>query len=118
MTVLLVSMVEIVLVNERDEVIGYRQRGNRSLGFVRVSALWITNSKEETLIAQRAFTRSAAGLWGPSAAGTLEKGETYLSNIIKEAEEEIGLKGIQPRKGPKLRISGEKIFSSNFTILD
>ena len=31
------------------------------------------------------------GKWGPSAAGTVEEGETYQSNIIKELQEEIGL---------------------------
>ncbi|MEK6963196.1 MAG: NUDIX domain-containing protein [Nanoarchaeota archaeon] len=101
----------IPVVGENDEVIGYRERSVPSSDFVRVSALWITNSKGETLIAQRAHNRSSlAGLWGPSAAGTVEKGEDYLSNILKEAEEEIGLKDIQPRKGPKLRVSGEKHF--------
>lgn len=37
-------------------------------------------------------------------AGTVEEGETYEENIIKEAEEEIGLKNIQPIEGKKRRL--------------
>lgn len=43
------------------------------------------------------------GKWGPAAAGTLEKGETYESNIYKEAEEELGLSGITLEIGPKMK---------------
>ena len=32
-------------------------------------------------------------VWGPAVSGTNEEGETYDSNIIKEAQEEIGLTG-------------------------
>lgn len=62
----------------------------------RVSALWLTNSKGQTLLAKRAMTKKYdPGLWGPAAVGTLEDDETYESNIYKEAEEEIGLTGIR-----------------------
>jgi len=44
---------------------------------------------------------------GPAVVGTVDEGETYESNIVKEAEEEIGLVGIKPTKGPKHRISDE-----------
>ncbi len=43
-------------------------------------------------------------MWGPSAAGTLEKGETYESNIYKEAEEELGLSGIKFTPITKLKL--------------
>ena len=42
--------------------------------------------------------------WGPAVAGTVEEGETYEENIIKEAEEELGIKNINPAFGPKLKI--------------
>ncbi len=85
---------KIIIVNENDEIIGYKERGtlNRS-DIYRVSGLWIQNSKGEILLAQRSFSKkNDPGKWGPAVAGTIEEGETYESNIIKEAEQEIGLK--------------------------
>jgi isopentenyl-diphosphate Delta-isomerase len=100
---------QIIIVNNQDEVIGYKERGAQSKQDIyRVSALWITNSKGDILLAQRKFTKSHdPGKWGPAVAGTLEEGETYESNILKEAEEEIGLKNISPVLGLKRRSTGE-----------
>jgi isopentenyl-diphosphate delta-isomerase len=79
------------IVNEQDEIIGYKDRSEDG-DITRVAGLWIFNSKGEALIAQRAFDkRYDPGKWGPAAAGTVEEGETYLSNIIKEAKEELGI---------------------------
>lgn len=94
------------VVDEADEVIGHKLRHevNFKKDIYRISAVWITNSKGEVLIAQRAFDKDKdPGKWGPSAAGTLEKGETYESNVYKEAEEEIGLSGVTFKLGPKQR---------------
>lgn len=87
-------MTRIPIVNEKDEIIGYKDRDNRNkTDITRVSGLLLINSKSETLIAQRALDKvHDPGKWGPAVAGTVEEGETYASNIIKEAEEEIGLK--------------------------
>lgn len=99
-------MSKIYVVNPNDEIIGVKDWG--TLGpndSHRISVLWLTNSKNEALIAQRAFSKKIApGKWGAAAAGTVEEGETYKSNIIKEAEEEIGLKDFKFRKGPKILI--------------
>jgi isopentenyl-diphosphate Delta-isomerase len=102
-------MMIIPIVNEDDKIIMYKQRNDvLQEDIYRVSALWITNSKNEVLLAQRAFNKKHdPGRWGPSVAGTIEKGETYKSNIIKEAFEEIGLKDFKPKKGPKRRIIGK-----------
>lgn len=99
----------IVIVNEDDEIIAYKERGTLTKDDIyRVSALWIKNSKGDILLAQRKFTKSHdPGKWGPAVAGTVDEGETYEQNIIKEAEEEIGLKNIQPVLGPKVRMTGE-----------
>jgi isopentenyldiphosphate isomerase len=94
------------VVNEKDEVIGHKQREeiDWEKDIYRIAALWLTNSKGEILIAQRVHTKDKdPGKWGPAAAGTLEKDETYESNIYKEAEEEIGLTGISLSKGPQQR---------------
>lgn len=96
---------KIPIVNEQDEIIGYKDRKDRNtVEITRITALWLWNEKGEALLAQRAFSKSInPGLWGPAVAGTLEEGETYESNIIKEAEEEIGLKNLKPVLDQKLR---------------
>ena len=86
------------IVNENDEIIDYKPRNeiDYKKDYYRIGCLWLTNSKGEVLLAQRLLTKDKdPGMWGPSAAGTLEKGESYESNIYKEAEEELGLSGIK-----------------------
>lgn len=99
----------IVIVNGEDQVIGYKERGTvLSEEIYRVAALWITNSSGDVLLAQRQLSkRNDPGKWGPAVAGTVDEGETYDSNIHKEAEEEIGLNNIRPVTSKKRRYSGE-----------
>lgn len=114
-------MVKVIIVNEKDEQIGLKERKDiKKNEMYRVSALWITNSKGEILLAQRAFTKkNSPGKWGPACAGTIEEGETYESNIVKEAEEELGLKNIPPKKGPKIKNDeGEHIYFCQWFILN
>ena len=84
---------KIPIVNEKDEVICYKERDSEEqMDIYRVSALWLTNSKGEILLSRRALTKShSPGMWSAAVAGTNEEGETYESNIIKETKEEIGL---------------------------
>ena len=98
---------KITIVNKHDEIVGAKNRGELSDGDIyRVSGLIVKNSKGEMLLAQRAFTKDHdPGKWGPAVAGTVEEGETYESNIIKEAEEELGIKGVAFKMGPKERIA-------------
>lgn len=97
---------KIIIVDKNDKIVGLKERENLiNEDIYRVSALWIENSKGEILLARRALTKAhSPGKWGPAVAGTLEKGETYDSNILKEAEEEIGLKNVKFKKGSKSRI--------------
>jgi len=99
----------IIIVNDQDEIIEHKERGMLAKEDIyRVSALWVSNSKGDILLAQRKFTKSHdPGKWGPAVAGTLDEGETYESNIIKETEEEIGLKDIRPTVGLNKRVKGE-----------
>lgn len=80
------------VVNEKDEIVGVKEK--RFCGdddITRVSCLIVYNSKDEILIAKRVATKYYdPSKWAYSVAGTVEKGETYLQNIVKEAEEEIG----------------------------
>jgi len=100
---------KIIVVDEDDKIIGYKYRN--TLGkedFYRVSALWITNSNGEILLARRHHTKSHhPRKWGPAVAGTVDEGETYEKNIIKEAEEELGLKNIKVELGPKTKTDDE-----------
>lgn len=100
---------KIVIVDENNKVIGHKERETlKPEEIYRVSALWLTNSKGDILLARRALTKSHnPGKWGPAVAGTLEEGETYDSNILKETAEELGLgqKEINLKKGPMIRIS-------------
>ncbi len=103
----------IIIVDENDEVIGFKKRKlvNHPHEIYRVSALWITNSKNEVLLAQRSLAEdSDPGAWMMASAGTVEEGETYESNIYKEAEEEIGLTGVIFELGPKIRMHGNRSY--------
>lgn len=82
------------VVDRSDAVIGekFRDELSREDDITRVSGIWIENEHGEALIAQRGKGKTnSPGRWGPAAAGTNEIGETYLSNIIKETLEEIGV---------------------------
>ena len=95
------------IVDEQDNLIGLKLRNeiDYSKDYYRVSALWLTNSIGQVLIAQRVLAKDKdPGMWGPAAAGTVEKDETYENNIYKEAEEEIGLSGVSFSTGPKIRM--------------
>jgi isopentenyldiphosphate isomerase len=94
---------EIIIVNDKDEIIGYKDRKLvRDDEICRVTGLWLENDKGEILLAQRALDkRYGPGKWGPACSGTVEEGETYDENIYKEAREEIGLEGIKFKQGPK-----------------
>ncbi len=100
---------KIIIVDKNDKIIGYKERGTLTKNDIyRVSALWITNSNGKILLAKRHHTKKHhPGKWGPAVAGTIDEGEDYEQNIIKEAEEELGLKNIIPRTGPKTETSGE-----------
>ena len=95
---------KIQIVDERDQVVGVKERSDvdSKVETYRMSALWLTNSKGQILLAKRAMVKSNdPGKWGPAVAGTIDEGETYDVNIYKEAEEEIGLRGVEFSKGIK-----------------
>lgn len=95
---------KIPIVNEQDEIIGYKEREDATTDdLVRASGLWVSDKDRNILLAQRAFSKKyAPGLWGSAAGGVVEENETYESCIVREAEEEIGLKGVIFKLGPKI----------------
>ena len=99
-------MTSIPIVSEQDEILYHKDSHERDLHneIMRCSGLWILNEKGEVLIALRSKNkRSFPNIWGPSVTGSNEEGETYESNIIKEAEEELGLSIKNPIWGIKER---------------
>lgn len=82
-----------IVVDENDNIIRLKERNEiTNKDIYRVSVLWVRNSKDQVLIAQRALNKSHdPGKWQPAVAGTVEEGESYEENIIKESKEELGL---------------------------
>lgn len=104
---------KIQIVDEQDQLKGVKERTevDYKTDIYRVSALWLTNLKGQTLLAKRAAVKDKdPGKWGPAVAGTIDEGETYDINIYKEAEEEIGLTGEQFSKGPKILIKHPRTY--------
>jgi|SRR3989344_5734 len=98
---------KIQIVDYQDQLIDHKERTEvvYKTDIYRVSALWLTNSRGQTLLAKRAAKKDKdPGKWGPAVAGTIDQGETYDENIYKEAEEEIGLTDELFKKGLKILI--------------
>ena len=99
---------KIQIVDDQDSAVGLKERSEIDYlnDIYRVSALWLTNSKGQTLLARRAAVKDKdPGKWGPAVAGTIDEGESYDDKIYKEAMEEIGLEGERFTKGLKIRIT-------------
>ena len=103
----------IPVVNEQDEVIEYKERSEIQIEDIyRVASLWVMNEFGEILLAQRASKKSHnPNKWTCVVNGTVEKGESYEENIIKEAEEEIGVK---IRKNHTPILLAKELFVSNW----
>ena len=58
-----------------------------------IAVLWLINKERELLLQKRSLTKTMhPGEWGPSVTGTAEVGETPDQTLLREVEEEIGLK--------------------------
>ena len=84
---------EAILVDQNDEIIGYKYRDElQPTDRFRIVAIWLENHLGQALIAQRSPQKKLhPELWGPAAAGGVEKGETYEESAYKELAEEIGI---------------------------
>lgn len=87
---------KIPVVNEQDEIIGYKDRSDRNPeDIIRITSIWITDENGDILMQQRKFNKkNNPGKWSAAVAGTVEEGETYESNAYKEMEEEIGVNDV------------------------
>ena len=115
---------QIIIVDENDKIIGHKERTTEGPEDIyRVSALMVVNSKNQILLAQRGLYKSHnPGEWSASAAGTVEEGETYLENMIKETREELGIDLNSYSKEEfaeieKLRINGRYNFFCQWYLL-
>ncbi len=107
------------IVDKNDNLIGHKSKEefDPSCDIYRATGLWLRNSKGEVLLAQRSPKKAnSGGKWGPAVGGTVENDETYEDNIIKEAQEEIGLSGVKFTPGKKYYIeaAGRKFFATYF----
>lgn len=96
-------MAKVIIVDLKDNIIGLKPRDKVTpQDTYRITSLWITNAKGQVLLAKRKLNKKIEpGCWGPAVSGTVEEGETYDSNIIKEALEEIGLESANFAKTKK-----------------
>jgi isopentenyldiphosphate isomerase len=91
------------IVDEDNNLIGVKARGEIDYAVDRYqcTGLLVRNQAGELLIAQRSLKKDKdPGLWGTAVSGTVDAGETFDTNIYKEAQEEIGLSGVAFTKGP------------------
>jgi isopentenyl-diphosphate delta-isomerase len=113
-------MPQIPIVDEEDNIVGYKERSEILWEDIyRVASLWVTNSQGEVLLARRAYTKAhSPGVWGPAVAGTVEVGESYDSNIVKEAKEELGIEGIEFTLDEHRRTTGNRnYFSQSYKVV-
>lgn len=88
----------VTYVNENDEVIGAGSIENAvDNGIrVRISRVFLQNSKGELLLQKRADTMSAIpGRWDQTAGGHVDEGEDYRVAAFRELAEEMGVEGVQ-----------------------
>lgn len=82
------------VVNERDEVIGQRTRGEvHRLGLRhRAVHVLVFNRRGEVFLQKRSMLKDTfPGAWDSSASGHLDSGEDYDACAVRELREEIGL---------------------------
>jgi len=86
---------EFDVVNENDELAGTRVArsiAHRDGVRHRAVLLYLMNDKGELLLGRHSDHRFSPGLWTLASAGHVSAGQQYLEAMIREAEEEIGLK--------------------------
>ncbi|MCA9330913.1 NUDIX domain-containing protein [Candidatus Saccharibacteria bacterium] len=98
-----------IIVDEDDNILEYRDRKDVSTyDLHRIVAIWVTNRNGDVLLAQRAHTMcNQPSLWGPAAAGTVAKGESYLETAQRELAEEVGISNIALEEAGKFRTDRE-----------
>ena len=85
---------EVILVDEKDQVIGYMEKiqAHREALLHRAFSIFIFNSKKELLLQQRAEHKYHSGnLWTNTCCSHPRKEETILQAANRRLEEEMGM---------------------------
>jgi isopentenyldiphosphate isomerase len=88
----------VVYVDSKDNVVGAGSIANAvDTGIVvRISRVFLQNSKGELLLQKRADTMSALpGRWDQTAGGHVDEGEDYKTAASRELAEEMGIEGVE-----------------------
>lgn len=87
----------VVYVDENDEVTGSGSIFNAIENGIRVriSRVFLQNSKGELLIQKRASTVSLPNKWDQTAAGHVDEGEDYAEAASRELLEEMGISEVK-----------------------
>lgn len=112
----------IAIVDELDKVIGAVEKDNfdKTSGRIYRTATLILFSQDGRILIQRRADskKTYAGKWDIAAvAGHVVFGETYLESIIRETEEEIGLKNVnffEAEKEFSVTAGGKRRFTQVF----
>ena|SRR3989344_799012 len=85
-------MNEVVVVNEKDEVIGTmpKEEAHKDGTLHRIAVTYVENGKGEILVQNR-----ADGYVDHSSAGHVDPGESYLEAAKRELSEELGVSGVE-----------------------
>jgi len=108
---------QIPIVDESDNFLYYKDAytRDRRTEITRSAVLWVIDEYNKILLSRRSPTKSHfPNTWGPSVGGILEEGETYESNVRKEAEEEIGLHVGELVLGDKKRESDDHEYFNQY----
>jgi len=87
------------VVNDNDEVIGVRSRGEiHAEGLMhRAVHILLFNSQGKLFLQKRSLSKDEQpGKWDSSAAGHVDTGEAYLDCACREIDEELGIVVDQP----------------------
>lgn len=86
------------IVDENDNVLDSKPRHEvTSEDRCRIVLLWVTNEKGEVLLAKRSNTKKTfPGLWSYAVTGAVSHPESYEQAVIREMEEELGIRNVEP----------------------
>ena len=87
------------VVNERDEVIGRKPRGEvHARGLLhRAVHVLVFNSRGDVFLQKRSMKKDRQpGVWDSSCSGHVDSGENYDETAVRELGEELGLKVSTP----------------------
>ena len=81
------------VVDSEDNVIGRIQlpEALKTSAILQVARLYLFNTSGDFLLQQRGPDVLAPNLWNEAASGHVDAGESYLSTIVRETQEELGL---------------------------